>query len=241
LPYWSELPSLDMLGLNDRYLAYHPPPSFGRGQIGHELGDGAYVLSRAPDLIAFNNAGGARVPVFLSGRQLLANPEFSRRYQSIRVQGPVGNRAFADLWIRREGGKLGVVRTPERIAVPGYFFSSHLSSAVARLDETGRLVARISAKEPGRLPPLELPPGRYRLRFVPDDRSLRIELHCGSASMARVAEGEIPVIDLEHSTSVGVTLAPRVDGFSLERFEFVREPRAEPTHRCLLLLQDSRR
>ena len=238
LPYWSELPSLDMLGLNDRYLATHPPPGFGTGEIGHELGDGAYVLSRAPDVIAFNNAGGARDPAFLSGRQMLADPEFSRRYQSIRVQGPVGNRAYADLWIRREEGKLGVIRTPERIAVPGYFFSSHLSNAVSRLDASGRLVARISATEPGRLPPLELPPGRWRLRFVPGDRPLRIGLRCGSAWMARVAEGESPVIDLERATSVGVELAPRDGSFSLEGFELVREPAARPTHRCLLLLQD---
>ena len=241
LPYWSELPSLDMLGLNDRYLAYHPPPSFGSGQIGHELGDGAYVLSRAPDLIAFNNAGGARDPAFLSGRQMLADPEFSRRYQSIRVQGPVGNRAFADLWIRREEGKLGVIRTPDRIAVPGYFFSSQLSNAVSRLDASGRLVAQISAQQPGRLPPLELPTGRYRLRWLPDDRSLRIGLRCGSTSMARIVAGENPVIDLERATPVGVELAPRAGSFPLESFEFVRDPDAAPTHRCLLPLQGSRR
>jgi hypothetical protein len=232
LPWWSELPSLDMLGINDRYLAHHPPPGFGTGKIGHELGDGAYVLSRAPDVIAFNNAAGARNPSFLSGRQMLADPEFSRRYQCVRVQGPIGNRAFADLWIRREGGKLGVVRAPERVAVPGYFFSSPESKAVSRLDEGGRLVARISATEPGLLPTLELPAGRYRLRFAPDERPLRIGLACGSGPMARMATGASPVLDLERPTSVSVELAPRSGSFSLERLEFIREPEAQPTHRC---------
>ena len=35
LPYWSELPALDMLGLNDYYLPRHPPQNFGQGWIGH--------------------------------------------------------------------------------------------------------------------------------------------------------------------------------------------------------------
>src|SRR5581483_8262248 len=46
LPYFSGLPSLDMLGLNDAYIAHHTPAGFGHGAIGHELGDGRYVLSR---------------------------------------------------------------------------------------------------------------------------------------------------------------------------------------------------
>src|SRR6185436_9681491 len=48
LPYWSELPALDMLGLNDYYLPRHPPANLGEGPIGHELGDGKYVLDRRP-------------------------------------------------------------------------------------------------------------------------------------------------------------------------------------------------
>jgi len=48
LPYWSELPSLDMMGLNDYYLPRHPPKDMGQGLIGHELGDGRYVLDRKP-------------------------------------------------------------------------------------------------------------------------------------------------------------------------------------------------
>ena len=82
LPYWSGLPSIDMLGLNDAYIAHHPPATFGHGGIGHELGDGAYVLSRAPDIIAFNNASGSREPLFLSGRQILQLSEFGQNHAS---------------------------------------------------------------------------------------------------------------------------------------------------------------
>lgn len=113
LPYWSELPSLDMLGLNDAYIARHPPPSFGHGQIGHELGDGAYVLGRAPDLIAFNGSTGFHEPVFLSGRQLVSMPEFLSLYQWIRVEPAVGTRARGEIWVRREGGRIGIVRSSD--------------------------------------------------------------------------------------------------------------------------------
>ena len=37
LPNFSGLPALDMLGLNDHYLAHHPPPNIGTGYLGHEL------------------------------------------------------------------------------------------------------------------------------------------------------------------------------------------------------------
>ncbi len=40
LPFWSELPALDMLGLNDGYLTKNLPKNFGNGPIGHELGSG---------------------------------------------------------------------------------------------------------------------------------------------------------------------------------------------------------
>ena len=39
-----------MLGLNDYHIPRNPPRNFGEGSIGHELGDGDYVLRREPDL-----------------------------------------------------------------------------------------------------------------------------------------------------------------------------------------------
>jgi hypothetical protein len=46
LPYFSDLPTLDMLGLTDRHIARSRPDR--RQWVGHERGDGAYVLSRRP-------------------------------------------------------------------------------------------------------------------------------------------------------------------------------------------------
>jgi hypothetical protein len=50
IPYESGLPTIDMLGLNDAHIA-HREVAMGRGAIGHEKHDGAYVLSRQPDVV----------------------------------------------------------------------------------------------------------------------------------------------------------------------------------------------
>ena len=208
LPYWSELPSLDMLGLNDSYIAHHPPPSFGHGAIGHELGDGAYVLERAPDLIAFDNAGGARDPQFLSGRQMLGMPAFHQQYQWVRVQGSTGNRAFAEIWVRREG-KIGVVRSADRIEIPGFLFTGQSSDATARPDAQGQLAAEISVAAPGVLPPLQIPPGQWHIEAISDDRDeLVLALRCNERSVEGVPPGPRLTIDLVGATPLELAVAP---------------------------------
>jgi hypothetical protein len=42
LPFFYQLPALDMLGLTDSHIARHAPPGFGTDFLGHELGDGKY-------------------------------------------------------------------------------------------------------------------------------------------------------------------------------------------------------
>jgi len=138
LPFWAELPSLDMLGPNDRHIAR---------TLGHELGDGNYVLRRAPDLVVFNDAVGGATPIFRSGRELVQLKEFQKSYQWISVGSTVeGRRVVGEIWVRREGGKLGVVRTDDRVVVPGYFFSGQASNARSSLDDAGVLVADLAAR-----------------------------------------------------------------------------------------------
>jgi len=211
LPYWSELPTLDMLGLNDAYIAHHPPPSFGHGGIGHELGDGAYVLGRRPDLISFNNAGGAREPNFLSGRQMLGMPAFHQLYQWMRVQGDVGNRATAEIWVRREDGRLGIRRAPGRIDVPGYLLTGQESEATARLDPTGKLAAQVSWREPGVLPAITVPAGRWRAALTPAVGGLTLAFRCHGRAMQRAGSPgphAVEVLELDEPASISVALAP---------------------------------
>jgi arabinofuranosyltransferase len=235
LPYWSELPTLDMLGLNDAYLAHHPPPGFGRGAIGHELGDGAYVFDRRPDLISFDNAGGFHQPNFLSGRQLLAMPEFHRLYQWVRVQAGVGNQAFAEIWVRREEGRLGVRRSPGRVEVPGYFLTGQDSESAARLDGQGKLTARPTWQQPGSIPSLSIPAGRWRVTVTPPDPDLTLAFRCGARSMQREA-GAGAVLQLDQPSAIAVGVAPSAaraaPAAAVELITFIAEQESPPTLRC---------
>jgi hypothetical protein len=50
VPYYSELPTLDMLGVNDAHIAHLDMP-VGRGPAGHDKQDGAYVLLSRPEVM----------------------------------------------------------------------------------------------------------------------------------------------------------------------------------------------
>src|ERR1700744_3875953 len=48
VPSFAHLNVIDPLGLNDYHIARHPMADRGRGFVGHELGDGSYVLDHKP-------------------------------------------------------------------------------------------------------------------------------------------------------------------------------------------------
>jgi hypothetical protein len=139
--YFSRLPALDLMGLNDRHIARTRPPDFGQGYIGHELGDGAYVLSRRPDLVILCSPGGSATGCFRSGRELVALPAFRQEYV-LTTLAPAGARYPTLIWARLDSHALGVVRTRDALRLPGWFFASDgRTQAVLR---GGRLVARIA-------------------------------------------------------------------------------------------------
>lgn len=190
MPYYSQLPALDMLGLNDRYLATHRPASFGRGHRGHELGDGGYVLERAPDLIVGGLAGDSRSFIYRSGIEMERDPRFPRWYQCVQIEGDDPQPARFYMWVRREGA-VGIQRGPSRVTIPGYLFAT-APTTVARLDPQGRLGTVLRTGEPGRLADLEIPEGRWRVepsvmgaavtvRILPADSSTPVAL--GSAGL----------------------------------------------------------
>jgi arabinofuranosyltransferase len=237
LAYASELPSLDMLGLNDAYLAHHPPPAFGHGNIGHELGDGAYVLGRAPDLVAFRVADN-HDPAFPSGLQMVKLPAFRRSYQWIRVRAFAGRPVLGEIWVRREEGRVGVIRRPGRIEVPGYLFTGARSAAVSRLDERGALVTDLASGSPGIFPALEVPAGRWRVEISPPAAALSLGLRCGSRSaqpLGAAAPAAPVVIELDRPARVDLVVAPGLSEPSappLARVVLTQAAGAGPTVRC---------
>jgi hypothetical protein len=149
IPYWSELPSLDMLGLNDFYIPRHRPANMGQGPLGHELGDGQYVLDRNADLIVFNVG---TEPAYRPGEQLSALPEFHRRY--VPAQIAAGGEDYR-VYVNRYSQRVGVAQSASAITVPAYLFEG----AAVHLNAANRLVVPVSASAPVRAT-IEVDPGR---------------------------------------------------------------------------------
>ena len=139
LPYWSELPALDMMGLSDYYLPRHRPADFGRGMVGHELGDGQYVLDQKPDVIIFDV--GSSEPSWRTGDQLKKLPEFKARYLPVTVRTePSKHRAV--LFIDRNSSRIGIRRSASSITIPGFLFTG--PDVVASLGKSGKLMTILS-------------------------------------------------------------------------------------------------
>jgi arabinofuranosyltransferase len=165
LPYFYKLPALDMLGLTDAYLAKHPPADFGKGYIGHELGDGRYVLERKPDLIALWTPLGGEIGPFRSGRELLADPSFRKSYQPVTFETlSLPDIHRPRLFVRREDGRIGVRRSGTVIEVPGFLFSQG-PGGLAKFDAEARLGAVATRENPARLEKLRVERGSYRFEI----------------------------------------------------------------------------
>jgi arabinofuranosyltransferase len=94
VPYFSGLPTIDMLGLTDAHIARREIEKGGAFFPGHQKGDGRYVFERRPDYIVFGHGAGTVEPQFLSDRELLAIPEFSELYEQRTVRLPLRDRSF---------------------------------------------------------------------------------------------------------------------------------------------------
>lgn len=189
IPYWSELPALDMLGLNDYELARLRPPDFGRGRLAHELGDARAVLAREPDLIVYHVGQiGSDLRV---GRELDALPEYREAYAPLTLFGgaaPVEERFV--VWARRESPRVGLRREGDSIAIPGHLFAAQ-GVGMARPDAAGRFAAVVGRGTPGLAERIALPAGRWRLEVDASGPVLaRVR---SSASGAPLAEGATPL------------------------------------------------
>jgi len=86
-----DLRFIDMLGLNDRHIARRVMTTLDQPMQrlpGHMKGDGAYVLSREPDVIMLGWAEGqvAEQSQFLGDKELALSSEFHRCYRLAQVQ-----------------------------------------------------------------------------------------------------------------------------------------------------------
>ncbi len=123
IPYWSKLPTLDMLGLNDKHIAKNHPENIGSGMLGHELGDADYILGRKPDLIIFNVG---EYPTFRPGRDLVKRIEFHKLYKPVKIFLPE-NQYYSKVFFRLNSAKTGANIEGDEITIPGYLFADTLN------------------------------------------------------------------------------------------------------------------
>jgi hypothetical protein len=204
LPYWSELPSVDMLGLNDYHIARAHPADFGTGRLAHELGDGAYVLGRKPDLVVFCGPRGGLRPCYRSGQEMAQLPEFRREYTPVKFQGLEPYRFGSIIWVRRFSERIGIQSSDSLITVPSYLINGHRET-FTRLDTTDTFVIEISSRRPGVLLQLPVPGGRWQLEIDPPVAAQALVRSApGSAPMA---QGGLPlVVDLPDADTLSFWL-----------------------------------
>ncbi len=137
MPFYSELPALDMLGLCDRTIAQTPVAPWiatMRPEIprppGHQRGNGRYVMDQAPDLMLFSNPPGLPLPVFASACEFEADPRFLLGYRCVRVDLGLctilkGTKEPTTmmLWVALDG-KVGVRRQANEITIPAWLFGA---------------------------------------------------------------------------------------------------------------------
>lgn len=190
VPYWFELPALDMLGLNDHYLARHPPANAGQGDLAHELGEVNYVIERRPDIICFYigfHAAGDRV--YLS---MTDNPEFLDAYREVRVQVDGPKPYNAVLWFRVESTKTGIRQSPAECIVPGYLFATS-DDTYTHLADDGSLVATITSGQPASL--------TFHSSLPLEDWQVTFESSPAGGATAHVKrDGELVTIEIEAKT-----------------------------------------
>lgn len=193
LPYFSKLPAVDMLGINDRHIARSRPADFGHGYLGHELGDGHYVLDREPDLVLFCTPEGGAAPCFRSGQEMVRDPRFAARYRLATFEGDRPYRFRSSVWVRTEGGRIGIERSPSRIVVPSYLLMA-TEFSVARPETDGALAITVRPDEPAGYAGLDVEPGSWTMTVIPPAQNVAIAARLsGSQEVLGRARGRLTV------------------------------------------------
>jgi hypothetical protein len=138
VPYFAHMNVIDPLGLNDYHIARHTMADRGKGFVGHELGDGSYVLDHKPDLLLLSNYESAAV--FPADTQLLADPRFASHYQLIRIDVGPPSPFRAGIYIRRIDSRLGIQSAGDQETVPAYLATIENANSVQLIDGRAQLV-----------------------------------------------------------------------------------------------------
>lgn len=211
LPYFSDLPCIDMLGLNDRHIARHRRPNHIEWMVGHDLGDGPYVLARRPDIIIFNSPWGHTNPMFYSGAEMFLKPEFKRAYKAATFMLDPARPWRLVAYLRVESPKVGLRRTAEAIVIPAHLMMDHPQHPAATLDGDGRPTLEATAETPAVIKDLAIDPGKWTARADATTTSgepLLLAVNGREVALSR-DDAAPAVIDIPGDAPTSVTLALR--------------------------------
>lgn len=166
LPFFSELPAIDTLGLNDAHIARQPPlqPSGdleASAWVGHTHGDAAYVLARRPDLIMWCGVYSRQRPCFAGETQMAALPQFRSDYGLAWFAGLPPRQPVFSMFVRVESPKVGYRQDARRVVVPAYLAGTSPSQPATVAGD--RWTLPLVPGRPVHVPPLRLPPGTWQL------------------------------------------------------------------------------
>jgi arabinofuranosyltransferase len=138
VPFYSELPAIDPLGLNDYHIARHKSVERGRGWVGHELADGKYVLDHKPDLVIFSDFQSE--PFLPADEEMLHDPRFAADYQPVRFDTNPPDAIRTIIYVRRLDGRIGIHQSVNQIEIPAYLADMNPANSVRLVNGQAQLV-----------------------------------------------------------------------------------------------------
>lgn len=197
VPFYSRLPSLDLLGLCDRTIATTPVPAWQatmRPEMprppGHLKGNGRYVMDRAPDLLLLANPPCLPLPVFASACEFEDDPRFLAGYRCVMLEvadvqlphQPAHETQRTPLWVRLDG-RVGVQRDGDTVTIPAWLFGAlQLDGPIVRKHQPATNDAAVEAAAMARLGAVSTWYSATPAIVVPDTSgALQLELRSDAA------------------------------------------------------------
>lgn len=168
IPFWSDLPVIDTLGLNDYYIPRYSKRNVQDRRIGHGFGDGYYILAKNPDIVIFCGPWGSIGPCFTSEAQMYETQEFKKNYVPTIFKTITKNKKINSImWINKNSQKIGVIKTENDIFIPAYLLNSSLRN-YTYLCKDNKFRIKITKEYPAIFNDLEFDKNNYMIKTQPD-------------------------------------------------------------------------
>ena len=205
VPFFAHMPALDPLGLNDYHIAHEASHARGYGWVGHELGDGKYILDQKPDLLLFSSFDGSN-SLFPADQQIVDDPRFKQFYQPINFDSPQPNSMRAFIYVRRIDGKLGIENTSQGLLIPAYLAKIDAANSVHLVGGKANLL--LAAKHDATFEKLAVQPGEWEIKV---DSTQASALSLASLHGAERVPDCALCLETKDAASVNLTLANQSD------------------------------